>query len=138
MTSFALRIEPAPAPRLAAGFLLLHVALVAAPWIARCPALLALALSSLAVAGFWLNLRRVPGGPGRLRAFELDGERCRAQLATVVDWLPAEVGSGTRAAADWVLLDVRVAGGRAGWLLTRGTVPSAEFRRLKARVRLSC
>jgi hypothetical protein len=138
MTSFAFLIEPGSQPRLAAWLLLLHAAMALCPWLARCPAPLAAALTAMAIAGFCLNLARVPGRHCRLQAMAVDGSRCRVRLAGEADWQKAALGAGTRAYRDWVLLDLRVAGRRAGWLLQRGAVPADSFRRLKARVRLSC
>ncbi|HUG03874.1 MAG TPA: hypothetical protein VML92_05570 [Steroidobacteraceae bacterium] len=138
MTSFAFVIEPASQPRLAAWLLLLHAAIAFCPWFARCPAPLAAALSTLAIAGFYLNLAWVPGRHCRLQAIAVDGSRWRVRLAGAADWQPAALGAGTRAYRDCVLLDLRVTGRRAGWLLPRGAVPADSFRRLKARIRLSC
>jgi hypothetical protein len=138
MTSFALVIEPARQPRLAAWLLFLHAAAALWPWLARCPPPLAAALTVVAFAGFCLNLAWVPGRHCRLRAVAMDGSGCRAQFAGEAAWFPAALGAGTRAYRDCVLLDLRVAGRRAGWLLPRSAVPAESFRRLKARVRLSC
>jgi len=40
--------------------------------------------------------------------------------------------------ADGLLLELRADGRRAGWLLRRQALPPAEFRRVKARIRLTC
>lgn len=138
MTSFAFVIEPGNQPRLAAWLLALHAVLALFPWLARCPAPLAGALTAMAIAGFCLNLARVPGRHCRLQALAVDGGRCRVRLAGRAGWQPAALGAGTRAYRDCVLLDLRAGGRRAGWLLQRGAVPADSFRRLKARVRLSC
>ena len=138
MTSFALAIEPAAQPRLAAWLALLHAAVSLAPWVARCPAPLAVTLTVLALAGFWSSIAWVPGRHCDLRAVALDGSGCRVRLAGETAWRAAAFGAGTRAYPDCVLLDVRVAGHRVGWLLPRGAVPAAAFRRLKARIRLTC
>jgi hypothetical protein len=138
MTSFAFVIEPGSQPRLAAWLLFLHAAIALCPWLARCPAPLAAVLTTIAIAGFGLNLARVPGRHCRLQAIAVDGSRCRVRLLGAAEWHPAALGAGTRAYRDCVLLDLRVAGRRAGWLLPRGAVPADSFRRLKARVRLSC
>lgn len=138
MTSFALAIEPAPEPRLAAWLLLLHAAAAASPWLAHCPPPLAAALSALAAAGLCCNLARVPGGHCRLQALTIENGGCRVRLTGEAAWRDAELGAATRAYADCVLLDVRVAGRREGWLLRRRALPAEAFRRLKARVRLSC
>ncbi|MEX2150802.1 MAG: hypothetical protein WD793_11355 [Steroidobacteraceae bacterium] len=138
MTSFAFVIEPGSQPRLAAGLLLLHAAMALCPWLARCPAPLAGALTALAIVGFCLNLARVPGRHCRLQALAMEGNRCRVLLAGAAGWETATLGAGTRAYRDCVLLDLQVTGRRAGWLLQRGAVPADSFRRLKARIRLSC
>jgi hypothetical protein len=138
MTSFAFVIEPGAQPRRAAGLLCLHAAMALCPWLARCPVPLAAVLTTIAIAAFCLNLARVPGPHCRLQALALDGSGCRARLAGSAGWQPTALGADTRAYRDCVLLDLRVAGHRAGWLLQRGAVPADSFRRLKARVRLSC
>jgi hypothetical protein len=136
MRSFTLAIEPAAEPRLAAWILLLHAAAATSPWLAHCPPVLAVLVSALAAAGFCCNLARVPGSHCRLQALALDDGGCRVRLAGDARWLPAELGSATRAYADCVLLEVRVAGRRQGWLLRRRALSPAMFRRLKARIRL--
>ncbi|MDP9198824.1 MAG: hypothetical protein M3O07_06370 [Pseudomonadota bacterium] len=138
MRSFAFVIEPGSQPRLAAWLLLLHAALALFPWLARCPTLLAWALTAFAILGFCLNLTRVPGRHCRLQALAMADSRCRVRLVGEGIWQAAALGAGTRAYRDCVLLDLRLAGRRVGWLLPRGAVPPDSFRRLKARVRLSC
>jgi hypothetical protein len=136
MTSFALAIEPPAEPRLAAWLLLLHAAVAASPWLARCPPPLAALVSALAAAGFCCNLARVPGSHCWLQALALDDGGCRVRLAGDPRWLPAELGGATRAYADCVLIEVRVAGRRRGWLLRRRALAPEAFRRLKVRIRL--
>ncbi len=48
------------------------------------------------------------------------------------------MGPSTRVYAALVALDIRTARGRLGWLLTRAATDPDQFRRLKARLRLSC
>ncbi len=138
MTSFAFAIEPPPQPRLAAGVLLLHAGIALLPWCTRCPPWLALLLTLASATGFVLCLARVPGRHCRLQGFSMDGEGCRARFRAGPGWHRAELGPGTRASRDWVLLDVRVGRSRAGWLLPRSATPPGLFRRLKARIRLAC
>jgi hypothetical protein len=138
MTSFAVAIEPAAAPRFAAAALAVHVAAAASPWIAHVPAPLAIPLSLLALAGFAWTLAALPGAHHRLGALELDGTGCRVRLRDSRAWVPAELGARSRAYPALVLVDVRVAGRRHAWLLGHGSVPADPLRRLKARVRLSC
>ncbi len=138
MTSFAVRIEPRAQPRLAATVLLAHVLAAAWPWFAGAMPVLAASLSIVTLAGFVLSLGFVPGRHCRLRAFALEGRDCRVRLAGRPLWLPARLGAGARAYASLVLMEVMVGGRRFGWLLPRTALPSDEFRRLKARIRLSC
>lgn len=138
MRSFAFVIEPAAQPRLAAALLLLHVAVAALPWLTRCPAPLALALGALTMAGFAGTLGQVPGRHCRLRAVAADTGGWRLRAAGDSGWLGARLGPQSRAFAGLVLLDVRAGRRRFGWLLTRQALPPAEFRRLKARIRLTC
>jgi antitoxin CptB len=77
MTSFAVAIEPAAQPRLAALLLLMHGIAAAGPWIARCPTVPAAALSLLALAGLGWSLARVPGTHCALRGLVLDAGGCR-------------------------------------------------------------
>jgi hypothetical protein len=138
MTSFAVAIEPRAAPRVAAVATLVHLAAAAAPWIARVPAAVAASLSLLAVAGLASTLARVPGRHAPLASLVIDGRGCRVRLAGSRAYRAAELAAGARAYPDLLFLDVRANGRRFGWLLPRGSVPPAAFRRLKARIRLSC
>ena len=138
MTSFAVALEPAASPRLAALALAVHVTAALGPWIARMPAALALLLSLAALASSGSSICALPGRHHRLAALTLDGRACRARMRGSDDWLPAELGSRCRAFAGLALLDVRVGGRRFAWLLPRDAVPSGPFRRLKARIRLTC
>ena len=138
MTSFAVSIEPGPQPRLAAVLFMVHVVAVAMPWIARVETALAVLLSVLAIGGLALTLARVPGRHCALEAVALDNRGCRVRLAGRRAWQAAEVDGGARAYGSVVNLALRVDGRRLGWLLPRWAVPDADFRRLKARIRLSC
>jgi len=138
MTSFALVIEPAPQPRLAAGLLLAHAAIAALPWVTRCPAPLALALDVLTAAGFAGLIGRVPGRHCRLQAVAADHGGWRVRRAGEAGWRPATLGKASRALAEGMQLELHCEGRRVGWLLARGALPPTEFRRLKARIRLAC
>ncbi|HEX9708039.1 MAG TPA: hypothetical protein VGA24_10415 [Steroidobacteraceae bacterium] len=138
MKSFAVTIEPAAGPRLAAVAFLVHLAAAASPWFARAEPLIAAALSVLAIAGLVSTLGRVPGGHSALCALAFDGRGCRVRLTGRRRWLRAKVGTGARAYASLVLVEVVVAGKRLGWLLPRWALPPDDFRRLKARIRLTC
>ncbi|MGH8197840.1 MAG: hypothetical protein ACRETI_06685 [Steroidobacteraceae bacterium] len=138
MTSFAAAIEPAAQPRLAAAVFFVHFLAASSPWLARSAPPLAVALSMLAIAGFVATLARVPGRHCRLAAIALDGRGCRARLAGEHAFQPAELSGGARAYAALVSLEIVVGGRRLGWLLPRAALPAADFRRLKARIRLSC
>jgi hypothetical protein len=138
MTSFTVALEPAAAPRLAAAAALLHLAAALAPWLARVPVPLAALLSLAAAASLAATLTRVPGRHCAIAALRLDGRGCCLRRTGSRRWLPAELGSGSRAYPWLVCLDIRAGGRRFGWLLPRGAVPEAAFRRLRARIRLSC
>ena len=138
MTSFTFVVEPAPQPRLAAGLLLFHAAIAALPWFTRCPPPFALALSVLAVIGFACNLGRVPGRHCRLQAAAADPDGWRVRIAGEAVWRAATLAPESRALAHGVLLELRAGGWRLGWLLPRRALSAAEFRRLRARVRLTC
>ena len=139
MTSFAAEIEPAASPRLAAVALLAHTLAAAAPWLARVDAPLALPLTLAAIAGFALSLRRLPGRHCPLAAIDLGADgRCRARLSRSPEWLRAELGPGSRAYESLAVVDIRASGRRYGWVLPRSALSEREFRRLKARIRLSC
>jgi len=138
MTSFAVALEPAPAPRLAAGALFVHLAAAAAPWIARVPTLPAALLSAAALAGFAWTLARIPGRHARLAGVVIEDDGWRIRLRGAPGWVPAELGSGARAYAALAYLEVRAGERRFGWLLTPRGLPPGAFRRLKARIRLSC
>lgn len=138
MTSFAVAIEPGGQPRLAASVLLVHLAAAAFPWLARAEPAFAATLSILAMAGLVATLSRLPGRHCPLAALAVDGRGCRVRLSGWRGWRRAELGPGARAYASILHLEVRVAGRRLGWLLPRGSIRDPEFRRLKARIRLSC
>ncbi len=139
MTSFAAAIEPAAAPRVAAVALLVHSLAAAAPWLARVEAPLAALLTLGAIAGFALSLRRLPGRHCPLAAIELDASgSCYARLSRSPEWLRAELGPGSRAYASLAVVDIRAGDRRYGWVLPRAALSQDEFRRLKARIRLSC
>ena len=139
MTSFAIAIEPAAAPRLAALALLVHGLAAAAPWLARADAPFAALLTLAAIAGFALTLRRLPGRHCPLAAIDLDaGGSCRARFSQSPAWLCAELGPGSRAYPSLAVVDIRAGGRRYGWVLPRAALSRNEFRRLKARIRLSC
>jgi hypothetical protein len=137
MTSFAVAIEPAAQPRLAALLLLMHGIAAAGPWIARCPTVPAAALSLLALAGLGWSLARVPGTHCTLRGLVLDAGGCRVRLRPGTEWLPGAIGPGTRAYGACIVLDLVANGRRVGWLLPRTALPADDFRRLKALVRLN-
>lgn len=138
MRSFAVRLEPAASPRLAAAALLLHLLCAAIPWLARVPAPLAVALSALAIAGFLHTLSRLPGRHCRLAAARHDGRAWQIRLAGGGQWQPAELLAASRAYPGLVHVALRSGRRRFGWLLSRDSLPAAEFRRLKARIRLAC
>ena len=138
MRSFAVVIEPAAQPRLASGLLLVHAAVAALPWLTRCPAPLAIALGVLTASGFVRCLAQVPGSHCRLQSVAADSGGWRVRLAGDTAWEQATLAKPSRALAGWVLLELRSGGRRVSWLLPRRALPAAEFRRLKARIRLSC
>jgi uncharacterized membrane protein YhhN len=138
MRSFAFALEPHADPRVAAAALLAHGAASLSPWLAHLDAPVAMVLSILAAAGCVATLRRVPGPYSALAAVAFDSLGCRARLAGALDFAPAEIQTGSRAMAGLVCLEIRTGGRRLGWLLRRGSVPEADFRRLKARIRLTC
>lgn len=138
MTSFAITIEPQAEPRLAAVALGAHLLAAASPWLAHCPPAVAITLSLVAFAGLVATIARLPGRHCLLAGFAWDANGCRARLSPRGDWLPVTLGRGNRAYAGLAVLEVVVAGRRLGWLLSRAALPPAEFRRLKARIRLSC
>jgi hypothetical protein len=138
MTSFAVAIEPAGQPRLAAIVLLVHLAAAAFPWLARAEPVFAAMISILALTGLVATLARLPGPHCTLAAFAVDGRGCLARLTGGRGWRRAELSPGARAYASILHLEVMIDGRRLGWLLPRGSIPDPEFRRLKARIRLSC
>ena len=138
MTSFAVAIEPAAQPRLAAIALAVHLAAAASPWLARVPSWLAVPLTLVALATLASTLAAVPGPHHRLTGLRLETGAWSVRMRANGAWLPAEPGPRSRAFAGLVFLDIRVGGRRLAWLLPRGSVPASAFRRCKARVRLTC
>jgi hypothetical protein len=117
---------------------LAHLFAAASPWIARVPAPGAALLSLAALGALAWTLARVPGRHGALAAVAIDGNGCRLRLAGTSDWRPGALGHGCRAYPSLAVLDLRAGGRRFGWLLPAGCLPPDAFRRLKARIRLSC
>lgn len=138
MTSFALRAEPGPAPRLAAAAALFHLAAAAMPWLLGVPAAPAAALALAALAGFASTLACIPGRHHGLAALAIDAAGVRAREAAAASFVPAKLGPRSRAFAGLVLVDVRTGTGRYAWFLTRRELPAGDFRRLRARIRFSC
>ena len=137
MKSFPVDCKPRPDPRLTVAACLLHVAAAATPWLTRCPPMLAASLTLLALAALPMTLGRLPGRHCRLQSLAYRGAAWRVRLAGDACERPACVGPGTRVHAGLIALDLASAGGRLGWLLTRETMDSSQFRRLKARLRLA-
>jgi hypothetical protein len=138
MTSFAIELEPAPQPRLAALALVVHLAAAAGPWIAHVAPGPAALMSLLALVALASTLAAVPGRHHRLAELLLDGEGCRVRMRAGGTWEPAEIGPRSRALAGLVFLDIRAGGRSLAWLLPRDAVQAGAFRSLKARVRLTC
>ncbi len=136
--SFSVLVEPGPLPRLAGAVFLVHLLVAASPWIARVTPPLAAILSVVAVVGLALTLRVVPGAHCLLKGLAIDSRGCRGLLAGSRSWAAAEVGAGSRAYPLLVFIELRIEGRRLGWLLTPASLPAADFRRLKARIRLAC
>lgn len=137
MTSFHVDCEPRPQPRLAAAALLLHVAAATLPWATRCPIWLAASLSLVALVSLAATLGRLPGRHCRLHGLACRGDGWRVRLAGKPCEVPARAGPGTRVYAGLIVLDLAAGQWRLGWLLTREALDPAQFRRLKARLRLA-
>lgn len=138
MTSFAVAIEPAPAPRLACVALAVHAGAAASPWLAHLPPGPAALLTAIALAALVSTLGAVPGAHHPIAELALDGSGCRIRPRGSARWQPAALGPGCRVFADLACLDLRAGGRRFAWVLPRTSVPAGAFRRLKARVRLTC
>ncbi len=137
MRSFAVRLEPAACPRLAGAAVLLHLFSALMPWLARVPPVPAALLSMLALAGLVPTLSRLPGRHCRLAAARHDGSGWLIRLAGTRGWQPAELAGASRAYPALVVVAFRAGRRRFGWLLATGSVPAADLRRLKARIRLA-
>lgn len=122
---------------MAAAALLLHVAAATLPWVTRCPIWLAASLSLLALSALAATLGRLPGHHCRLRGLAWRGDGWRVRFAGKDCEVPARAGPGTRVYAGLIALDLLAGQGRLGWLLTREALDPAQFRRLKARLRLA-
>lgn len=138
MTSFAFRLDPAAAPRLAAAVLSFHLFAALAPWLARVPAALGAVLTLTALAGFVQTLFRLPGRHCALAEVRHDGRHWSVRLSGSPGWQPAELCGASRAYSWLVYIRLRASSRRLGWLLPSGSVPEGDFRRLKARIRLAC
>ena len=138
MTSFAVRLDPAAAPRLTAAVLLFHLFAGLAPWLARVPAAPGAALTLVALAGLVLSLSRLPGRHCTLAEVRHDGRCWTVRMAGSHRWQSAELSGASRAYSGLVYIQLQAETRRVGWLLPSGSVPGADFRRLKARIRLAC
>lgn len=138
MTSFACRLEPRSARRLAAAAVLLHATVAASPWMLGVPAALAAMLSAVALLGLPSTLSCLPGPHHRVAALLADADRCRLWLAGQPEPGSATLGRGSRAFAQFAFVELESGSGRHAWLLPRSSLPPAAFRRLKALIRLTC
>jgi hypothetical protein len=138
MTSFDLRLEPAAAPRLAAVALLLHLGAAAFPWFVGVAPALAAVLSIVALAGVVSTLLGLPGRHHALAVLVFDRAGCRVRLAVRGEFIPATIGTGSRAFGGLAFVRIQAGSRRFAWLLPRGSLPPACFRRLKARIRCTC
>lgn len=138
MTSFDIRIEPAPAPGLAAIAAIGHLAVAAIPWLLGVPPALAAVLSLAALAGLASTLSCLPGRHHPLQSFVAEGSLTHARLAGSAGFVPATLGAGSRAYGGLAFMDIRAGTRRFVWLLPRHSLAPGPFRRLKARIRLSC
>jgi hypothetical protein len=137
MTSFAIALEPPANPRLAAIACALHLAAAASPWAAHVPAPLAATLTLVALASLASTLAAVPGPHNRILGLAQDGRGWHIRMREGA-WLPAELGPRSRAFGGFAFLDIRSGRRRHAWLVAGNTVPADSFRRLKARIRLTC
>ena len=117
---------------------LAHLAAAASPWLARVAPPVAATLSLMAIVAFAWTLARIPGRHAALSACEFGSRGWRVRLRCSPAWLPAQLAPASRAYASIVLLELSASGRRYGWLLPRAAMPARQFRRLKARIRLSC
>ncbi len=137
-TSFAVRIEPSAQPRLAALSLLLHLFAAACPWLMHCPGPVAAGLTLTALLALAATIARVPGSHCHLRGLAYGTDGWQARLAGSPDYRPVALGGATRAYAGLVYVEIVADGRKRGWLLPRTALLQADFRRLKAVIRLSC
>lgn len=137
MTSFDCRLEPRPARRLAAAAVLLHAIVAASPWLLGVPPAAAALMSMAALAGLPSTLLCLPGPQHAVAVFALEGSRWRLRCAGEAGAQPAALGGNSRALAGLAFVDMRSGSGRHAWVLTRSSLPPEQFRRLKARIRLS-
>ncbi len=138
MKSFQVDAKPRPAPRLAAAALLFHGMVAGLPWLCRLPPLTAAGLSLLALAGLFMTLAWVPGEHCRLRAARCQDGAWSIRLRGESGWTLAQPGSARRVLPGLVVVSFPGGRHRLGWILSRQELPASEFRRLKARLRLSC
>jgi hypothetical protein len=137
MTSFAIVLEPPANPRLAALACALHLTAAASPWAAHVPASLAAVSTLVALASLMSTLAAVPGPHNRLLGLVRDGRGWHIRMREG-SWRPAELGPRSRVLGGFAFLDIRSGGRRHAWLVAGNTVPADSFRRLKARIRLTC
>lgn len=133
MRSWQVAAELRPDRALAITMVLAHLLAAMLPWICRVGPYTAAALSLtvfLLLAGSW---RRLPAWGG-LSGLVLDPGSCACRDAA--GWWPARVEPQSRVWPGLVLLHLATATGRVGVLVTRRSMGSLDFRRLKVLVRM--
>jgi hypothetical protein len=134
MTCWDLNVEPRSCRGLIAAAVVAHLAAACVPWIAGCDPAVSLALSALALTGVVPTARSIPGPWSRIRSLQAGCDGWRATLADGRT-APLAVHQATRVYRDLVVIRLAKDGPGSSWLVKRGSVDPATFRRLKVRLR---
>jgi hypothetical protein len=134
MSSWNVRVEPAPCVGLGRLAEVLHLGAALAPWAAGCTPPLAAILSAACLVTLPATLAALPGRRCAVRALaRLDG----AWSAVLSDGrdVAIEVDRATRVFAGLVVCRLAVGNRRYDCWLPRYAVPAGDFRRLKVALR---
>lgn len=134
MSSWNVRVEPAPCVGLGRLAGVLHLGAALAPWAAGCTPLLAAALSAACLVTLPATLAALPGRRCAIRALAcLDG----AWTALLSDGrdVAVEVDGATRVFAGLVVCRLAAGNRHYDWWLPGYAIPAGDFRRFKVAVR---
>lgn len=134
MPSWQFAAEPRSCRPLAGLLWAGHCLAALVPWAAGCSAWLASVLAAVCLTTLPWALCGLPGPRCRVQGLRRLPAGWRARLLEG-SWVAVEVTAATRVLPGLALCGLKVAGRRFEWWVPRGSLPAAEFRRLKVALR---